>query len=171
MASKLKTVFWLILNRLMSIVGINKPRNVVLSLTGRCNYKCVKCGIWEEKNTDLLYSQDVKAILFKLKKWLGSYILVISGGEPLLRKDIFEIIRFCNENNIVTHLLTNGYLLNKKTLSMLDSSGLSYMSISLESLDSKIHDSIVGLKGSCEKIKRAIFCRKIILSRLLSAQL
>ncbi|MBU1031028.1 MAG: glycosyltransferase [Nanoarchaeota archaeon] len=133
-----------------------KPINVVLALTGTCNYHCVKCGIWEEKNKDVLSTDDVKKIILKLKKWLGSFIFVISGGEPMLRKDLFEIISFCNQNNILTHLVTNGSLLNQKSMRRLESSGLSFLSISLESTNPKIHDSIVGIKGSCEHLNNTI---------------
>ncbi|NQU99081.1 glycosyltransferase [Candidatus Woesearchaeota archaeon] len=137
-------------------IGLPKPTNITIGTTSRCNYYCVKCGIWEENKKDFLSREEIKHIILKLKNWLGSFVFTISGGEPMLRKDIYDIISFCTQNGIMTHLLTNGSLLNSKSMQKLESSGLSFLSVSLESVNPEIHDSIVGAKGSCEHLKNVM---------------
>ncbi|MBC8500296.1 MAG: glycosyltransferase [Nanoarchaeota archaeon] len=137
-------------------IGLPLPTNITIGTTSRCNYRCVKCGIWEENNKDFLSREEIKHIILKLKNWLGSFVFTISGGEPMLRKDIYDVISFCTQNGIMTHLLTNGSLLNSKSMQKLESSGLSFLSVSLESVNPEIHDSIVGAKGSCEHLKNVI---------------
>jgi MoaA/NifB/PqqE/SkfB family radical SAM enzyme len=73
-----------------------KPSNVLFNITFRCNLKCKHCDIWKDKSGKELSTEEIKEIIDKLKNWLEYFRLHFSGGEPLVRKDIFEIIKYCS---------------------------------------------------------------------------
>jgi len=125
-----------------------------LFLTARCNLNCIMCDIPrmsnKEDETPLL---TIKRMIDDASE-VGFNELSITGGEPLLRKDIFEIIRYASKKNIKTSLCTNGTLITNDIAKKLASSGLNSASISLEG-PKQIHDKIRG-KGTFDKVVRAI---------------
>ncbi len=125
---------------------------LIAFVTYRCNLRCVMCGLCElreHSNPDELSTEEWKTVL-KSAKNLGTFIISISGGEPLLRKDLEEIIEFAEQNHISTHLCTNGTLIDKNRAKTLREAGLKTISFSLDSSDEDIHDSIRG-KGQFQK--------------------
>ncbi|MCW4014928.1 MAG: radical SAM protein [Candidatus Bathyarchaeota archaeon] len=82
--------------------------------TYRCNMKCSFCNIWRKSNsTNEASTTETKNKL--LECWdLGCLILGITGGEPLLREDINEILQYSSSIGLITGLVTNGILLDKK---------------------------------------------------------
>jgi len=80
--------------------------------------------------------------------------IVFSGGEPLLRKDLFELISFANQRKINTCLTSNGTLINEQMAKNLFSSGISVVNISIEGPEG-IHDSLRG-KGAFRKAITAL---------------
>ncbi|MCX5657763.1 MAG: radical SAM protein, partial [Candidatus Omnitrophica bacterium] len=83
------------------------------------------------------------------------FYLNICGGEPFLRNDIFEIIKFANDAGIITDVTTNGSLLNKAKIKKLIDSYLSKIILSLEGVNRETHDKLRG-KGQFDKIISAI---------------
>jgi MoaA/NifB/PqqE/SkfB family radical SAM enzyme len=96
-------------------------------------------------------------------------VIVITGGEPLLRQDIFDIIRYIRKKGIACHLCTNGALLNEITVNRLKDSGINTVSVSLDSDTAEIHNEMRGidcfdtvvkgirlLKGAAPEIKIGI---------------
>lgn len=81
-------------------------------ITYRCNFKCKYCSIWN-KNLEELNTKQVLFTIDKLSK-CGTKAIAFSGGEPLLREDIKEIIEYCSQKGIYTKLTTNGSLVQKK---------------------------------------------------------
>ena len=143
--------------RLMSLIDISfiKPISIVLSITYRCNLSCRHCDIWKSDIKELSTNEIKKGILM-LKRWLGPYQLIITGGEPLLRKDLIKIIRFCTEHHITTNLCTNGTLIDKNLANKILDSGLRSISISLPTLNSNAYDSIKNRKGTFAKVYNGI---------------
>lgn len=82
-------------------------------LTNKCNYRCKYCDIWNRNEPGELNVQQVKFIIDELSG-CGTKAIAFSGGEPLLRCDIKEIIDYCREKNIYTKLTTNGSLVPGK---------------------------------------------------------
>lgn len=88
------------------------PFMVNWSLTNRCNYRCKYCSIWSSKSKEL-NTQQVLFIIDELHK-CGNLAIAFSGGEPLLRDDISDIIGYCARKGIYTRLTTNGSLIKDK---------------------------------------------------------
>lgn len=92
----------------------NAPVKVCWNLTSRCNLQCKFCYGPQNIKQELTTTQ-AKQILDKLKK-AGVKRIVLSGGEPLLRKDIYKIIRHAHSLGFAVSLATNGLLLNEAFL-------------------------------------------------------
>lgn len=142
----------------------NAPISTYIAITSRCMYKCWHCSakrfiVGEENYKEELSTEDLKKIVSDLQN-LGVGIIGFTGGEPLLRKDLEEIIEAVDERS-VTLLFTNGYKLNLDKAQRLKKSGLFAVGISLDSIDSEIHDSKRGFKGAFENSINAIEnCKK-----------
>lgn len=136
--------------------AFSKPIHITIMLTLRCNCKCIMCTAYIKKEPDMDFDVVVKT-LDSLKKWIGcSFFIDFAGGEVLLYKDIYKLIEFCAKNKIFTKITTNGELLDKINCDKLIAAGLSYLSVSIDSLDPEIHNSVRGVPGVLEKALRGI---------------
>lgn len=106
------------LNKIFSFGLFCMPQRVEIRLTHRCNLTCRHC--LHPRATKELNTQEWKTVILGLKKWLGRFPLSISGGEPLLRTDLFEIIKFSHDLGLVTMLNSNGSLVNKEVVDKLE---------------------------------------------------
>lgn len=88
-------------------------RYLLLHITDRCNLKCRHCFLGEAGQTDLPLD-EIKAIIDEFEKMQGLR-LMISGGEPLLHKDFWELNEFVAGKNLRSILLSNGRLIDEKT--------------------------------------------------------
>jgi len=127
-----------------------RPNNLffpVIWVTNRCNLKCSICDQWRTPQS--LIDQELKTEdwfqLIRSAKNLNAMVVVITGGEPLLRKDIFEILRYINSLDMNAHLITNGTLLSKHNIVNLKKSRVSSISISLDSFVPEVHNCIRGI--------------------------
>jgi len=120
--------------------------SVQAALTERCNLKCIQCGLWQNEHKKLeLTTEQWFSIFLKIKKWIGhSYQLNIGGGEPFMRKDIIEIIKFCVENEIKPCLVTNATLLDQSKIEVLSEIETLTLNISLDGFIPRTHDSLRG---------------------------
>lgn len=102
---------------------IKRPEVIHWMITSRCNLECPFCFSSDRKDLD--FKQNL--LIAKKIIQLGIKKIVISGGEPLVRKDIFKILRFLKKNGLIIRLDTNGLLLPKyiDKLNMLDAIGIS----------------------------------------------
>jgi len=92
-------------------------------------------------------------------------MLILSGGEPLLREDIFELSSYASDKGMMVVLGSNGLLIREATARMMKQSGVSGISISLDSVDAGVHDAIRSCKGAWERAVSAIkLCRSAGLS-------
>ena len=134
------------------------PKPTYISLfTGRnCPLHCLHCSFWKTKETHALSFEEGKRIIDRLFDWLGPFRLNISGGEPLLTKDMLSIVTYAEKKGIRCGMASNGYLINEKMAKAIIHSGLSNINISLDSLNSSKHDRIRGTKGAFIKAVHAI---------------
>lgn len=124
-------------------------------LTERCNLKCTHCYQSGGRNEELT-AEEINAVVTEveetLKAWSEAFDITfspsfnITGGEPILRTDIFEIIEMIGARGFDTYLLSNGTLISKEKAAALAHLGLKGVQVSMEGLE-KVHDSIRG-KGS-----------------------
>lgn len=148
------------LSNLIASVVENKPERVldgaiaIWNFTNRCNLSCMHCY---SKSTldevDTLTTQQIKKTILQLRK-NGVKFLIFSGGEPLTRKDIFEIADFCKANGIITYLSSNGlYFTEKNVYRIVDA--FNYIGISIDG-DESTHDYFRGLKGAFKETLKAV---------------
>lgn len=128
-----------------------KPHHAQWLVTRKCNYKCLGCNVWKEQDKNELSTEDIKRGLDILKD-AGVIELVLSGGDPLLRDDIAEIIAYASER-FVTTVYDNGSMAAKKMDALRN---VDFVAISIDSLDEKKHDYIKDVPGAWKRAMETV---------------
>ena len=119
-----------------------KIGTVNLAITNRCNYRCSHCCFNSgDLYTDELPSEYLNKILRDLRE-LGAEKIDITGGEPLVRDDIVDIVKICKTEGYKIKLLTNGLLLTEQMIGSLIDVGLDAVGISIDGSTPKIYNHI-----------------------------
>ncbi len=128
-----------------------------LQITYRCNFRCQICDFWKttHREEEELTVPQIRTIGRKLNE-LGTLIVSLAGGEPLIRKDIFDIISVLNEENHFPILITNGWFVDETVAREIHRAGLQEISVSIDYADPAKHDAQRGCKGSWERGIRAL---------------
>lgn len=132
------------------------PLLVNLEITKRCNLRCIHCDIRKmpETYSDIINKEfstsEIKKIIDSLES-IGTKYISISGGEPFLRRDIFEVIEYIKNTGLGLHISCNGTLITKEVAQRINDLGLNAISISLDAVTPELHDKIRGVKGSFDK--------------------
>lgn len=135
----------------------NQIRLVFWETTAGCNLECAHCRRIDVASTlmknDLTTEQSKKMIDSLLE--VGNPILVLSGGEPLYRPDIFELARYATDKGLTVALATNGTLVTAAVAQKIKESGIQRVSISLDGLG-ETHDFLRKLPGSYDMAIRGL---------------
>lgn len=131
----------------------SRLKEIIISITNRCNLRCAMCQIPEIQNNEEMTTEELKELITDAAN-LHPNSIVFSGGEPLLRKDIFQLISFANKHKINTCLVSNGTLINDEIAKALSSSGIGVVNISIDGPED-INDSLRG-SGSFRKAIQAL---------------
>jgi AdoMet-dependent heme synthase len=133
------------------------PLIVSWNLTRKCNLKCSHCYINATSNelTDELNTEESKRLIDQITE-VSRPLLILSGGEPLLRNDVYELIRYGTEKGLRMGLGSNGGLIDSKSAGKLKEAGVKTVSISIDSPFAKEHDEFRGVVGSWNKAVNAI---------------
>jgi AdoMet-dependent heme synthase len=125
---------------------------VFWELTARCNLKCVHCRAeaGAEAASGELPTEDVLAAARDIRE-AGDPILVLTGGEPLVRDDFFDIARFCGGLFSRVALATNGTLVDAALARRIVEAGIRRISVSLDGATAASHDAFRGVPGSFER--------------------
>lgn len=131
--------------------------NCNLQITYRCNFRCHICDFWKTEHdpADELSLDDIRVIGRKLNK-LGTIIISLAGGEPLIREDLFDIITVLNRANHFPILITNGWFVNESLAKDILRAGLQEISVSIDYRDPARHDAQRGCKGSWDRAVKAL---------------
>ncbi|MGA3192102.1 MAG: radical SAM protein [Candidatus Bathyarchaeia archaeon] len=129
----------------------NRPRHAQWMLTRKCNFRCRGCSVWQQQDPRELSTEQVKKGLNILRE-LGVVDLVLSGGNPLLRDDIGEIIRHASESFITT-VYDNGSMAVEKIEALRHAD---FVAISIDSLNPEKNDYIRGVKGAWSTAMQAV---------------
>jgi AdoMet-dependent heme synthase len=148
-----------------SSADVPPPFLVALNLTRKCNLRCAHCyldaGTRRAGAGDELSTEEVKTILDDIARLSDETMIVFTGGEPALRKDLDDLIVHAAGLGLMPVLGTNGTLLDDARVIELKAAGLQGAGISIDSLDPAHHDAFRALPGSWEKAMRAIdACRR-----------
>ena len=137
-----------------------------ISITDRCNYRCVYCRTGSE---DARYSELPIADYLRLARIfvdLGIQKVRLTGGEPLLRRGLTDLIRGLAElrtrlsgEALDLAVTTNGHLLEDQATRLKDA-GLSRVTVSMDAVDSETFTRITRVPGSFEKVQRGIIAAK-----------
>jgi len=122
---------------------------VVWSLTRTCNLKCIHCYTDSEaqKYPDELTTEQCKAVLADLAEFRVPAVL-FSGGEPLVRKDVFELATYARSLDLHVVLSTNGTLITREVAERFVQLKFAYIGISLDSAIPEVHDKFRGMEGA-----------------------
>jgi len=129
-----------------------KPYWVFISLSHKCNLDCRMCGVKHVLKGQELEFDLVKKALDEVAGWDSDCVVLFSGGEPFLRKDIFDIISYSVSLGLKTEVVSNGSLINNPQIakSIIDS-GLKNIAISLDGAHADTHDYIRASDGAYKK--------------------
>ncbi len=128
------------------------PRLIFWELTKKCNLNCIHCRAEAENiryEGELTFS-DVVAVIDDIAAHYRP-ILVLTGGEPLFREDIFPIARYAFDKGLKTALASNGTLIDDNAARGIRESGIQRVSISLDGSNAASHDGFRGIPGSFDQ--------------------
>ncbi|QIB27355.1 radical SAM protein [Caloranaerobacter azorensis] len=138
---------------------VNGPMMVSLDVTSRCNLSCIHClndssnrgnSVYEEMN-----DRDILMVVDQIIE-LNPHTVCICGGEPLLRKNLFDIIDKFSQKGIFVSMVSNGFLIDSECVNKLKKCGLKFIQISLDGVNKKQHDYFRGVQGSFDRAVSAI---------------
>ncbi len=129
-----------------------KPYLVSWNITKRCNLRCAHCYLDSSElssdTSDELTHKDCLRLIDQIAEISPESLLVLTGGEPLLRSDIFDLIGYASQKGMMAVLGTNAILIDDETAKKLKDCGLSGLGVSLNSKDPRIHDSFCSVEGA-----------------------
>lgn len=134
----------------------DKKPVVVWNMTRRCNLKCVHCyaQALDEHGQDEISTGQAKAMIDDLAAY-GAPVMLFSGGEPLVRKDLVELAKHATAQGMRAVISTNGTLITKEKAKELKEVGLSYVGISLDGGE-EVHDRFRAVPGSYKKALQGV---------------
>ena len=142
----------------LSGTGFQRPYVVSWNLTYRCNLKCEHCYLdagTEPKVTDEAFADrgelstdECRKVIDDIAAFAPECLTILTGGEPLLRRDILDIIRYAASKELWVVIGTNGVLVTERLGRTLKDAGVRGMALSLDSLDAEEHDRFRGVEGA-----------------------
>lgn len=131
------------------------PRLIFWELTSACNLKCIHCRACpvDERTPDELTTDEGKLLIDQIASF-AKPVLVLSGGEPLVRPDVFEIAAHASGSGLRVALATNGTLVTPDTARKAKESGVQRVSISIDGPDAGSHDGFRRIPGAFQNAWR-----------------
>ncbi|MFX1254028.1 MAG: radical SAM protein [Promethearchaeota archaeon] len=139
------------------------PLSLHLEVIDECNLKCKHCSTGKLPRNEQPLTLGELDKLFKSMRNIGTFRLGLTGGEPLLRRELFEIIDLAVAHELSPCLTTNGLLLTEEIVKELGKHKLAWFNVSLEGASPQTHDFIRG-KGTFNEVIKHIsilseYCR------------
>ena len=132
-------------------LAFGKPHHAQWLVTRKCNYRCVGCNVWKEQDQNELSTEEMKKG-FDILREIGIIELVLSGGDPLLRDDIGEILDHASKL-FVTTVYDNGSMAAKKVDCLRN---VDFVAISIDSLDEAKNDAIKAVPGALKNALHSV---------------
>jgi heme b synthase len=133
-------------------------RLVAWELTRSCNLACIHCraAAQDRPYEGELSTAECKRVMDEIAQVAPQPIIILTGGEPLLRPDVFEIAQYGNSKNFRMTMATNGTLLSGDVVKKMMDSGIQRISISLDGAAAGSHDAFRKFPGAFEGALRGI---------------
>jgi MoaA/NifB/PqqE/SkfB family radical SAM enzyme len=127
----------------------------MFGITYNCQLKCPHCcvGNYENEPPRELTNKEIKDVLDQSNK---AFVINFFGGEPTMREDLMDLIKYASERSIYVFCDTNGIKITKDYAKQLKESGLEILYVSIDSPHPKEHDRLRGMKGLFEKATQGI---------------
>lgn len=136
------------------MAGRLSPVKVGLQLTKDCNLTCAHCYNPDEEHAESLSKEEIFSIIDTLKE-MNISILALTGGEPMQRPELDEIIEHCTRRKLLTGLATNGTLIDEEAVIRHKAAGLDWYHLSFDSADEQSYDDLRG-EGVSAKVKNTM---------------
>ena len=140
---------------------ITPPRWLLAELTYACPLQCPYCSnpVDYAKYPSELSTEDWKRVLTQARK-MGAVQLGFSGGEPLTRQDLPELVQHARELGYYSNLITSGYGLTEDKIIQLKQAGLDHIQVSIQASTQELNDHLAGTKSYDQKQQVARLVKK-----------
>ena len=137
----------------------HKLESLFFEVTSRCNARCEHCGssCGDFIPKDEITAEEIKSVLDDVAENYGAknIMLFITGGEPLVRKDLFEIMDYANKLGFNWGMTSNGFLIDEKVVKKMEETNMKTVSISIDG-PKEIHESFRKVPGGFDKLVKGI---------------
>lgn len=143
-------------------MGAPRPYTLVAELTYKCPLKCLYCSNpvnFHEMQNELSTEQWCKAISEAAD--LGVVQLHFTGGEPVVRKDLPDLIRHARSRDLYTNLITGGTLLDEQKLRLYRECGLDHIQLSVQDTDRRTAELVAGVRSYDKKLEIARLIKRM----------
>jgi AdoMet-dependent heme synthase len=142
-----------------------KPYAISWNTTYRCNLRCSHCYLdtnaLTKQSTNELSTQEGFTLIDQIAELNPHVLLILTGGEPLLREDIYDLASFASQKGMMVVLGTNGNMIDDERAKKLKESGITGIGISLDSIVPERHDTFRGIPGAWDNTLNGIeACRR-----------
>ncbi|NLA38445.1 MAG: radical SAM protein, partial [Methanomicrobiales archaeon] len=133
------------------------PRIISWNVTARCNLACAHCYIDAGGSDSIgdLSTAEGMTLIDQISA-VGRPILVLSGGEPLLRPDIFDLARYAAGRGLRVAMGTSGVMITDAVAEQIRDAGIRKVAVSVDSTDPGVHDAFRGVNGAWERAVNGI---------------
>lgn len=133
---------------------LSAPVQVACEITTACNACCPHCSGYSVGNNELT-TEEWKNLIDHIS-CMGVFTVTFTGGEPLLRKDLEELVTYAANKGLHVIIATNGFELNEEKVQVLSAAGVKTVMISIDGPDPETHDAFRGLPESFARAVKAV---------------
>lgn len=137
-------------------VALRRPFNALAQVTNRCNMRCPFCDFWPNGAPKEELSAPEWARVAQELAGLGTFLISVEGGEPLVRADLPEIIAGFREAGHLPLLYTNGWFMDEERVAALVGAGVHQVGVSVDFPDAARHDAMRRTPGAFDRALAAV---------------
>ena len=143
-------------NKALTAYKLGRPSDIIWNITNRCNLLCDHCYMAADGHTkpEQLSDEEAMALVHQMAE-LGVPALFLSGGEPMMRKNFWEILETARANDIHVTISTNATMIDRDVAKRLKANGIDWIATSVYGPE-KFHDDLVGVPGTWRRVMDAI---------------